>query len=270
SPLVASFRTASIFSLLSSPEGLVGRLLVTCLPRMAQTVGQRFGGYAEELERLLHTLGGYEQPRYRSRRQETHAIQVGVVTQLRLRSVHQHHPRRDNINLTIRRCSFGMGVQDLARRALLRLSATHSDFLRETEYRYFVDACVPVPVPHTAPHHQEIGDLEEGAMRALGRLARAQCCVAESVAEELTDVYHRLEDAQRRIVELEERLHGRAPPQVPEPIPVGNVCRGSAQEETQADQPAPAAAPAVAGISGFAPAALFRTPAPGNCGWLDD
>ncbi|XP_037431582.1 uncharacterized protein LOC119298189 [Triticum dicoccoides] len=211
---------------------------------MAQTIGQRFGGYAEELERLLQTLGGYEQPRYRSRRQETDGIQVGVVTQLRLRSVQQHHPRRDNINLTVRRCSFEMGVQDLARRALLRLSATHLDLLRGTEYRYLVDACIPVPVPDTAPHHQEMGEAEGGAMRALGRLARAQCRVAESVAEELTEVYHRLEDAQRHIVELEERLHGGAPPPVPEPIPAGNVSRGSAQEEeTQADQPASLASP---------------------------
>lgn len=244
---------------------------------MAQTIGQRFGGYAEELERLLQTLGGYEQPRYRSRRQETHGIQVGVVTQLRLRSVQQqYNPRRANIYLTIRRCSFEMGVQDLARRALLRLCGTHFNFLRETEYRYFVDACIP----DTAPHHEEIGEAEGGAMHALGRLARAQCRVAESVAEELTDVYHRLDDAQRRIVELEERLHGEAP--LPEPIPVVNDSENptmeDGEEEHQADQPAtalalgpaPALAPAAAGISSFAPAALFRAPAPGNSGWLDD
>ncbi|KAI4985572.1 hypothetical protein ZWY2020_018202 [Hordeum vulgare] len=236
---------------------------------MAQTVGQRLGGYAEELENLLQTLGGYEHPRYRSRRDETDGIQAGVVTQLRLRSVQQHHPRRRaNIHLAIRRCSFEMGVQDLARRALLRLCATHSDYLRETEYRYFLYACVP----DTAPDHGEMAEGEGAAMRALGRLARAQSRVAESVAEELTDVYGRLDDAQRRIVELEERLHGDAPPPAPEPIPVVS----DSENPTMEDQPAPALslapapAPAATGISSFAPAALFRTPAPGNCGWLDD
>lgn len=169
-----------------------------------QTFGDRNGGLAAELWKLLQTLGGFDCPMYRGSEYIVNGRDRGVVCRL---TVYARRNTRGSqpLDVSVRRITFTQGIQESSRLAMLRVCHIYAEELQNTVFRYHPRAASG----ELSAHFPSTNGEGNATVVHLARFTAAQEESLEMAATELRCAYQAWEEAEERIVVLEQALYGQ-------------------------------------------------------------
>ena len=173
------------------------------MPRF-QNYGERKGGLAAELWKLLQELGGFDRPMYKGTDWVVNGRSHRVLCRLTIYARRDTKARRP-LNISVQRMVFLEGIQESSRLAILRICNIYARKLHDTVFRYHPRASA-VDLPARYPST----DGERNATVVnLAQFAASQAESLELAAIELECVYVTLQITEERIATLEEALYGQ-------------------------------------------------------------
>ena len=102
---------------------------------LLQSYGDRKGGYAAELWKLLQVLGGFDRPLYVGNNWVVNGRDRGVICRLTIYARRSDKASQPS-NISVRKITWLEGIQESSRLAMLRICNIYMRELKDTVFRY--------------------------------------------------------------------------------------------------------------------------------------